>query len=144
MKLITRVQSISDVITNSSSELFINPAEVLKEFSIEGYKSGCISVRSLDWEFIHECQEDGYLWTFMCKLMNWDPNEFGFLSTRDGWILKNEAKWYDHIDENFDEVCSAISGYVIIFIEDHYNMNCWEQDREIAFKHNNVFYESHH
>lgn len=144
MKLIAKVQSISDIITNSSSELFINSADVLKKFSVEGYKSGCITVKSLDWKFIYKCQEEGYLWTFMCKLMNWNVDEFGFLSKHDGWILKDKAAWYDKIEENFDAICSAISGYVIIYIEDHYDVNCLEEDREIAFKHNNIFYESCH
>lgn len=141
MKFIVKIQSISDIITNSSSEVFINKLDVIKNMSETGLKFG-ITIKSLDIDFIYDCRIYGTMWHFMCLLMNWDPSKWGY-ECIDGWILKHSGDWYNQVDKHWEEILDAIKGYAMIEVEDHYDMSDWEKDTSLL-REGCIYYESHH
>lgn len=149
MKLITKIQSISDLITNSSSEVFINKQDIVKQFSNAGLNDGMIELRTIDLEWLKNCRDTGYRWEFICNHMGWNKEDFGHFVSKGRYEFLNYwdqtkkelEKWGNYLDNNFNKVLESLKGYVEIEISDHYDL--WEEDTKIANK-DSIYYESCH
>ncbi len=142
MKLITKFQSFSDIVTNSSSEVFVVKADIVKELSKIGLESGYITIQSIDYEWI-----DNYYmseWECICAAADIDRNLFGERN-QDWWYweLTKVEEWDKYVKEHLFDIADKLQGYVFLEIEDHYDTDDWEDDRDIA-RDNAIYYESRH
>lgn len=110
MKLIERIQSFSDIITNSSSEVFITRG--IPDFTTEGSLSGCISIYTIDSEWIEENIE-------------WEDEAIEYALNSLGLNGKELVRTYPDSKEIIEK---ALDGCYFIDIEDHYDWDSYEED----------------
>lgn len=130
MKLITKVQSVSDIITNSSSEVFVTTENLIGKFSDEGVDSGCICVTPIDAQWLLDnavCEQE-----LVCHV----------LGLRDCTNYRWDA-WDTYVQDNIDELSKKLDGYYFTEIEDHYGWDAFDLDRNLA-RYNSVYYDSRH
>lgn len=128
MKLVTKLQSVSDIITNSSSEVFLvgrNPSKDLL-----GMDSGCIAIIAIDKEWL------GY---------NWDgeKNLICSIPGLEKYYDLSEEEWSELYDVLLDKVIELANGYYYVEIEDHYSFDLFDADVE-EMKEEALYYESRH
>lgn len=114
MKLIERIQSFSDIITNSSSEVFITVG--IPDFTTEGDQSGCISIYPIDSEWIEENIE-------------WEDDAIKCALNSLGLNGENLVQIYPN---SKNTIVEALDGCYFIDIEDHYDYDSYEEDRDSA------------
>lgn len=120
-KKIRGVKSISDVVTNSSDEVFIVSSGVLKELSQEGYSSGCIHHYDIDKENLKN-----YEW-------DWDDIRDAFeLYDYPETLDTSKITWEKFVDKIWPEIEEKVSGYIYLDIEDHYDWDAWDTDSDMA------------
>lgn len=130
MKLITKVQSVSDIITNSSSEVFVTTENLMGKFSDEGVDSGCIYVTPIDAQWLLD--NAAYEQELVCYV----------LGLRDCANYRWDA-WDTYVQDNIDELSKKLDGYYFVEIEDHYGWDAFDLDRNLA-RYNSVYYDSRH
>lgn len=110
--MITKILSISDVITNSSSEVFVMSTHNAMYYkNLEG-TNGCVRVEPIDWDWVirnEECDA-------VCDLCHLDVTE-----------VLSPGKWYPDSDEwetfcnkHKKEIKDNIIGLYWVDIEDHF------------------------
>lgn len=108
MKLLVKLQSYSDIITNSSSEMFI----VRKGDEEEG------SIQYLNKEWL-----DHYwyiYWEIVCKVAKIPTDNFGYEDPKYGvWTLYDRDYWESYIKEHKKEILNELSKYVLVEVSDH-------------------------
>lgn len=125
MKIITKIQSFSDIITNSSSEVFLMTTDNAMDFlNRPGEISLNYTITSLD--SINRWDLD--LYSGVCQLPDFET-----------WGCTKE-QWEQYLEDNKEEL-SKLIGYSVIDIEDHYAD--WEDDSDDA-RDLCVGYESRH
>ena len=113
------IKSISDVITNSSSEVFVLNKEDAKYFAIRSFDedtADCITLIKMNWEYIFE---QGRFETEIFQEL---------LNVNDEILTNNctpsEDEWSDFVNKHLDDIEEKIFGKYIVEIEDHfYNSN---------------------
>lgn len=120
-KKIRGVKSISDVVTNSSDEVFIVSSGVLNEFSEEGYSSGCIHHYDIDKENLKNYEWD---WS--------DIREAFELYDYPETLDESKITWEKFVDKIWPEIEEKVSGYIYLDIEDHYDWDAWDADSDRA------------
>lgn len=116
MKLIERIQSFSDIITNSSSEVFITHG--IPDFTSEGKESGCITIDPIDSEWIKRNLEDEWEDEAVIEALN--------------ALGLNGEELVNNYPDNKEIIEKALDGYYFIDIEDHYSWDSYEEDRDSA------------
>ena len=109
------IKSISDVITNSSSEVFVLNKEDAKYFAIRSFDedtADCITLTKMNWEWIFE---QGRFETEIFQTLLGIDDE---LLTRD--ITPTEKEWNAFCWKYSDEIEEKVLNKYIIEIEDHY------------------------
>ena len=111
MKILTKIQSISDIITNSSSETFLMHQEDAKHY--ENIPSdGCIHIHKVDEEWIR----DNYWYDeLLCEFLGIEEPDADCYSYED-WNAFVDLYIMPRIDE-FD-------GIYFVEIEDHFEDCC--------------------
>ena len=110
MKLIERIQSFSDIITNSSSEVFITHG--IPEFTSEGKESGCITIDAIGPEWIE-------------RNIEWEDD--AIISALNSLGLEGE-ELVSNYPESKEVIEKALDGCYFIDIEDHYDWDSYEED----------------
>lgn len=109
MKLISKIQSISDIVTNSSSEVFI--VGYIPIFTTEGTESNCITIDPIDSDWIE-------------RNIEWEDDAIAYALNSLGLKGEELVKSYPESKKIIEE---ALDGYYFVDIEDHYD---WESYRE--------------
>lgn len=128
MKLLTKIQSISDIITNSSSETFL-----MHKSDAEYYDSlpsdGCIGIDEVNEEWIRNNYWERSL---ICKFLNLEEPDEDCFSWED---------WNAFVDLYIIPRMSEFEGIYYVEIEDHFEDCCEviEEARDDA-----LCYESRH
>lgn len=131
MRKLYKIQSISDVVTNSSSELFImyqDDAEHIDKLVTQngGY---CDFLCPVTMEYILEHALDDDLWEMVCDLIGKDYSEAGavYMESSAGWSWSwwenpDEECWQIFVEENKDAIQKQIvdKNYWAIEFEDHF------------------------
>ena len=128
MKLVTKLQSVSDIITNSSSEVFLvgrNPSKDLL-----GMDSGCIAVIAMDKEWLK-------------NIWNEEQDLICSIPGLEKYYYLGEKDWSKLFDTLIDKVAKLADGYYYVEIEDHYNYDLFDADVETMRKEA-LYYESRH
>ena len=138
MKKIIKIKSITDVITNSSSEVFImtqkSAEEKLPITQGEGFitplNEEWFNNRTTDKRYVSKCPINE--WEIICEFLDLNKEDFAELKKDDEWWpyeyyeLKNDGKdWIDYLDNHRDEILDKLKGYVIFQTEDHFT-DAWE------------------
>lgn len=109
MKFLTKIQSISDIITNSSSETFL-----MSKCDADYYDSldadGCISVYKVNEEWIRNNYWEAVL---IC----------GYLDIEESFDYLNYEDWQAFIDLYILPRMDELEGLYVVDIEDHFS-NC--------------------
>lgn len=126
MKFITSIQSFSDVITNSSSEVFLMHSSDVGYYKKEGENTSCIEtwyIKDLDW-----IKENGEIFdTLLTDYLNI-------------YYDYHKDNWNDIVNQ-YSEEFSKLIGLHIVEIEDHFGN--WEEVNDDA--HNRcIAWESRH
>lgn len=109
------IKSISDVITNSSSEVFVLNKEDARYFAIRSFDedtADCITLTKMNWEWIFE---QGRFETEIFQTLLGIDDE---LLTRD--ITPTEKEWNAFCWKYSNEIEEKVLNKYIIEIEDHY------------------------
>lgn len=115
MKQCFIIKSISDVITNSSSEVFVLNKEDARYFAIRSFDedtADCITLTKMNWEWIFE---QGRFETEIFQTLLGINDE---LLTRD--ITLTEKEWNAFCWKYSNEIEEKVLNKYIIEIEDHY------------------------
>lgn len=123
MKFITKIQSISDVITNSSSEVFLMDKTSAEYYYHLEDTNNCVSIQEITWDWLIN---DGlWEWKMICEYLNIDkdiPGIYHESQTRKGtgyWEGPNEEDWITFLDIYADKI-EKIIGLYFVDIEDHF------------------------
>lgn len=128
MKLITKVKSVSDVITNSSSEVFVMTRENADYYTeLEG-TCGCISAFEIDWGWLEK--EGRHEVEMICDVIDVDIKELEsetFYYVRDekwyfaGWHgSPTDEDWKTFLEKHKDVIEKKLIGMYWVDIEDHF------------------------
>lgn len=118
MKLITKIQSISDLITNSSSEVFLMHSEDA-DYYANLDTGGCVDIYKITWDWL---EANTYEWEMVCSYLNIDYN---LVSTfHDGyygyWETPTKEKWEEFLNMYKDLIDENLIGLYFVEIEDHF------------------------
>ena len=111
MKFITRIQSIADLITNSSSEAFVMREDDAKYFESLP-TNGCVDIYAITEETIHSEWYDGDL---ICNFLGIEPF--------DSWTSSVE-EWNEFVDVYIMPIIDKVEGFYVVDIEDHFADAC--------------------
>lgn len=130
------IKNILDVITNSSSEVFVmerpDAAEVAL-YAKENNTYGCISIKKIDEEWLQT--EGGMEFQAICDCLGVE-NEL-----EDSWYCPTKEEWAGFYEEHKNEIKQKLIGKYFIEIEDHFQ----NPEEILRFaRHNCEYYESRH
>lgn len=122
MKLITKLQSYTDVITNSSSTVFLMHKEDA-EFYEKDTPNDCCSIEGIDrqWLLNHRWE-----WELVFDFLGLDPNIISKEIKSDSfwpysyWDDPDESTWRLWIDDNLPLLQEKLFGLYYVSIEDHF------------------------
>lgn len=120
MKQIVKIKSITDVITNSSSEVYImNEADAFYLNGIPG-TCGCISIEKIDWDWL---KQNSWEYDNICDICDLDYSE---LEKENSWYPENNT-WEHFIEKHKDVFEEKLikPNYYWVDIEDHFG---YEED----------------
>ena len=119
MKLITKLQSYTDVITNSSSTVFLMHKEDA-EFYEKDTPNNCCSIEEIDYQWL---LNNRWEWELVFDFLNIDKNIIskeieGSYSSY--WEDPDENMWKLWIDVNLSLLQEKLFGLYHVDIEDHF------------------------
>ena len=123
--MITKIQSFTDVITNSSSTVF-----VMHEEDAEYYKNletdGCVDIMPIDYDWV--LNEGRYEAEMICSLLNEDISKIS--TFHDGewyfcWETPDEDVWESFCKMHKEQIEEVFEDLYWVDIEDHFE-NAWE------------------
>lgn len=125
IKLITTVQSFTDVITNSSSSVFIMHDSDADYYNNLPNTHGCISLEliTVDW-----VKQNWWNWELIFDYFNLDKNTISKEITNlyySYWETPSEDVWEIWVENNKDLLESELSDKYFVEIEDHFE-NAYE------------------
>lgn len=129
--MITKIQSFTDVITNSSSTVF-----VMSEFYADYYDKlkhteGCIDVEKIDMDWL---KNNVYEFQMVCDLLDIDPSEvtvWGKHKYWQGWETPDQEMWETFLELHRDQIEEVFKDLYWVDIEDHFE-NAWDVTEEAS------------
>lgn len=127
--MITKIQSFTDVITNSSSTVF-----VMSEFNAEYYNNlentdGCISITPITIEWLRENPEEVDM---VCHFLNINPSEVTTKDKKWGiWNTPDKEFWDSFLELHKDQIEKVFKDLYWVDIEDHFE-NAWDITEEAS------------
>ena len=114
MKLINGIQSISDVITNSSSEVFLMRKSDAEYYEGLENTKGCVNIQEITWDWIIN---DGlWEWEMICEYLDIDKSIISRYYKPD----PSKEDWLTFIDIYKDKIEKELIGLYFVDIEDHF------------------------
>lgn len=122
MKIITKLQSYTDVITNSSSTVFIMHKDDA-EFYEKDTPNGCCTIERIDYQWL---LNNRWEWELVFDFLGIDKNTISTKIKSDGfwpcsyWEDPDEDLWRLWIDDNLSLLQEKLFGLYHVDIEDHF------------------------
>lgn len=142
MKKIVKIQSISDIITNSSSEVFIMENSLARSLEND-YNTECISVNEISYDTLLQNTWNYEIYTEMLVklgIVNWAECNYD-----NNWraYAENREKFHNIVVSHEEEIRKALTEnqYAFVDIEDHFVE--WEDASDDAHSYC-IAYESRH
>ena len=119
IKFITKLQSYTDIITNSSSTVFIMYEDDAK-FYEKDTPEGCCRIERIDYQWL---LNNRWEWALIFDFLDIDKNtiskeEEGYYSSY--WSDPDEDLWRLWIDDNLSLLQEKLFGLYYVDIEDHF------------------------
>ena len=124
-KFITKIQSFSDVITNSSSSVFVMDREDATHYDELEQASGCVYVAKITLDWI---KEHGYEFELVCDIAELDKNEVShYEEGRWGgyWEDPDVEAWHSFVELHKDQLNDVFEDLYFVEIEDHFE-DAWD------------------
>ena len=119
MKIILgKIKSISDVITNSSSEVFVMCKSAAKYYYNLEDTNGCINIHEITWDDLREnwCRRWCYELEMICDICDININDIINTATCD----MTEDDWNAFLELYHDVIQDKLIGFYWVDIEDHF------------------------
>ena len=118
--MITKIQSFTDVITNSSSTVFVMHESNAKYYEQLEDTNGCISIEriTMDWLL-----NNAYEAEMVCDLLNVDISEIAdWHDSKYGgwWNTPDQETWEAFLELHKDEIDTVFEDLYWVDIEDHF------------------------
>lgn len=124
MKFITKgIKSISDVITNSSSEVFVMCKTDAEYYDKLENTNGCININEITWNNLKNCRNE---WEMVCNTCDINPEVIrGKRHTGSEWWENyyegpSQKEWENFLDIYHDTIQNKLIGFYWVDIEDHF------------------------
>ena len=141
MKIILgKIKSISDVITNSSSEVF-----VMRKTDAEYYDklNGCVAIHEITWDWLKEEGSDE--WKMVCTICNIDDGIFKdyVVNTDDGCWYKRvpQDKWEEFLESYKDAIQKYLIGFYWVDIAAYFENEIEASDEA---RHDSIWSDYRH
>ena len=138
--MITKIQSFTDLITNSSSTVFVMYEQDANYYdNLEGTE-GCIWIMRIDMDWL--CSNI-YEFEMVCNLLDIDPSEITTRSEskwRD-WENPDKETWNTFLDIHKEQIEEVFQDLYWVYIEDHFED---AYDVTNNAKEDAIWYESRH
>ena len=129
--MITKIQSFTDVITNSSSTVF-----VMHSFNAQYYDQledtdGCIDIAPITFQWLLNNADEAEM---VCKFLNkdiseiseWHNSKYGYGGW---WETPNQETWEAFLELHREEIETVFEDLYWVDIEDHFE-NAWNVTEE--------------
>lgn len=116
--MITKIQSFSDVITNSSSSVFVMNATDANHYGDLPHTEGCIDVEriTMDWLYDHR-----YEFEMVCDMLKVDPETIVTkIPKYDCWDDPDPETWYAFLESHKEQIEEVFRDLYWVEIEDHF------------------------
>ena len=130
MKLITNIQSFTDVITNSSSSVFIMHEDDANYYS-DTVPDDCLTINEITLDWIKEYYWE---WELILRVCDIDFTEVSYEKTytyglkeeysHTYWVDPNKEDWKQWVDANQSRL-EPVLGKYFVEIEDHFE-DAWD------------------
>ncbi len=118
--MITKIQSFTDVITNSSSTVFVMHESNAKYYDQLEDTNGCISIEPITMDWL---RSNSYEAEMVCDLLNkdiseitdWHDSKYG-----DWWNTPDQETWETFLELNREEIETVFEDLYWVDIEDHF------------------------
>jgi hypothetical protein len=121
-KFIIKIQSFTDVITNSSSTVFVmNRANATYYKTLENTQ-GCVSMQPITAEWL---KDNLYEFEMVCKFLHTSPSEFTIQYEDDEWEWPSVEDWQDFVNKHKHEINEVFKNLYYVEIEDHFE-DAWD------------------
>ena len=123
MKIILdKIKSISDVITNSSSEVFVMCKTDAEYYDRLKGTNGCVNIHEITWDWLKEEGSDE--WKMVCTTCNIDDGIFKdyVVNTDYGcrYMSVSQDDWEAFLELYHDVIQDKLIGFYWVDIEDHF------------------------
>lgn len=121
--MITKIQSFSDVITNSSSSVFVMNQTDANYYGDLAHAEGCIDVEliTLDWLY-----DRIYEFEMVCDMLKVDPATITYRHPKYGcWEDPDPETWHAFLESHKEQIKEVFKGLYWVEIEDHFE-GAWE------------------
>ena len=123
--MITKIQSFSDVITNSSSSVFVMNQVDANYYGDLDHTKGCIDVEriTMDWLYDHR-----YEFEMICDMLKVDPETITYRHPKYGcWEDPDPEAWYAFLELHKEQIKEVFKDLYWVEIED-----CFEGAYEVT------------
>lgn len=124
MKFITKgIKSISDVITNSSSEVFVMCKADAEYYDNLQEAAGFVNITEITWDILKNWRDE---WGMVCDTCDINPEVIrGKKHTGDEWWENyyegpSQKEWETFLDTYHDTIQNKLIGFYWVDIEDHF------------------------
>lgn len=123
--MITKIQSFTDVITNSSSTVFVMHSLDSDYYNMLENTDGCVSVEKIDMEWLIRNPEEVEM---VCELLNVNPRD---ITTRESfnhyeyWNTPDRETWEAFLEMHKEQIEKTFKDLYWVDIEDHF-VDAWE------------------
>lgn len=121
--MITKIQSFSDVITNSSSSVFVMNQTDANYYGDLAHAEGCIDVEliTLDWLY-----DRIYEFEMVCDMLKVDPSTITSRHPKYGyWEDPDPESWHAFLESHKEQIKEVFKDLYWVEIEDHFE-GAWE------------------
>lgn len=116
--MITKIQSFSDVITNSSSSVFVMNETDANYYGDLAHTEGCIDVEriTMDWLYDHR-----YEFEMVCDMLKVDPETITWRHPKYRcWEDPDPETWYAFLESHKEQIKEVFRDLYWVEIEDHF------------------------
>lgn len=123
MGTITKIQSVSDIITNSSSEVFVMAKQDAEYYEDLENTNGCVCITpiTLDWILSWDGREE---WEMICSICELDRTEVQGEYHKGEWYSyyegPDEETWETFVNLHKDVIEERMKDLYWVDIEDHF------------------------
>jgi hypothetical protein len=116
--MITKIQSFSDVITNSSSSVFVMNATDANYYGDLAHAEGCIDVELITVDWLHD---HIYEFEMVCDMLKVDPATITCRHPKYGcWEEPDPETWHAFLESHKEQIKEVFRDLYWVEIEDHF------------------------